>query len=432
MHGADASSPQTFRVTAAPRTVLYIQHAGALGGSAMSLLYTIQALDRTRYAPVVALVRPADELVRLYEGAGIRTVRWPGIYPWDHSTGAPQPLHRPRSWMHLAQVATRWRGSQRRTLELVAQVRPEVVHLNSMALSACAQVLTRERVPTVWHVRESPMPARGPRYQAIRRRMMAVDELVFISQADRRAWVGGERGVVIPNFVDFARFDRGIGGGAVRERLGIRADAPVLLYLGGWSPLKGIFPLLGALARLRERFPAVRCLMPGSVYAQSGSLSARAARALLPLVGAGTVSQRVRGEIERLGVGDLLVPLPFADDVAPLYAASDAVVFPATRPHFARPAVEAAAMARPTVASRLAGVDEVVDDGETGLLVPAGDPAALADALARLLGDDDLRRRMGEAAYRAARARYAAGPAVQRVMAVYDRLLGVAVGRSPS
>jgi glycosyltransferase involved in cell wall biosynthesis len=255
-----------------------------------------------------------------------------------------------------------------------------------------------------------------------------VDELVFISQADRQAWVGGERGLVIPNFVDFARFDRAIDGGAIRRRLGIAADAPVLLYLGGWSPIKGIFPLLQALAALRDRVPGVRCLMPGSVYAQSGSLAARTARALLPLVGSGTVSQRIRGEIERLGVGDLLVPLPFADDVAPLFAASDAVVFPATAPHFARPAVEAAAMALPTVASWLPGLEELVEDGETGLLVPPGDPAALADALACLLADGDLRRRMGEAAYRAARARFSAAPAVQRLMSVYDRLLGISTG----
>jgi glycosyltransferase involved in cell wall biosynthesis len=396
----------------------------------MSLLYTIQALDPARYRPVVALVRPTDELVRLYEGAGIRTVPWRGIHPWDHSTVAPQPLHRPETWMHLADVARHWRSSQARTMELVRHVGPDLVHLNSMPLSASAEVLTREGVPTVWHVREPPLPARGPRYRAIRRRMMKVDELVFISQADRQAWVGGERGLVIPNFVDFARFDRETDGAPVRARLGIAPDAPVVLYVGGWSPVKGIFPLLRAVARLRDRFPGIRCLMPGSVYAHSTGLPARAARALLPLVGAGTVSQRVRGEIERLGVADLLVQLPFADDVAPLFAASDVVVFPATRPHFARPAVEASAMGRPTVASRLAGLDELVEDGETGLLVPPGDPAALADALARVLGDDALRLRMGQAAHRMARERYAAGPAVRRVMDVYDRLLGASRPRA--
>jgi len=411
-------------VTASPRTVLYVQHAAALGGSAMSLLYTLQGLDPARYRPVVALVRPAEELARLYEDAGIRTIPWEGIHPWDHSTVSPQPLHRPATWLHLADVAAHWRGSQRRTMELVRHVGPDLVHLNSMPLSPCAEVLSREGVPTVWHVREPPLPARGPRYRAIRARMMAVDELIFISQADRRAWVGGERGVVIPNFVDFGRFDRRMDGGAVRRRLGIDPGAPVLLYVGGVSPVKGIFPLLEALARLRSRFPGLRCLMPGSVYAQSAGLAARAARAVLPLVGSGTVSQRMRGEIERLGVEESLVQLPFTEDVAPLFAASDVVVFPATRPHFARPAVEASAMARPTVASRLPGLDELVDDGETGLLVPAGDAEALAEALARLLGDDALRLRLGEAAYRAARERYAAGPAVQRVMAVYDRLLG--------
>lgn len=416
-------------MTAAPRTVLYVQHAGTLGGSAMSLLYTIQALDPARYRPVVALVRPSDALVGLYEDAGIRTVPWQGIHPWDHSTVSPQPLHRVESWVHLADVATHWRSSQARTMELVRHVGPDLVHLNSMPLSPCAQVLTREGVPTVWHVREPPAPPGGPRYQAIRRRMMAVDELVFISQADRQAWVGGERGLVIPNFVDFTRFDRGMDGAPVRARLGIAPDAPVVLYLGGWSPIKGIYPLLEAVARLRERFPGLRCVMPGSVYAHSTGLAARAARAVLPRVGAATVSQRIRGEIERLGVADLLVQLPFANDVAPIFAAADVVVFPAIRPHFARPAVEAAAMGRPTVASRLAGLDELVEDGETGLLIPPSDPAALADALARVLGDDALRLRMGEAAHRLARERYAAGPAVQRVMEVYDRLLGAPGGR---
>lgn len=412
-------------MTAAPRTVLYVQHAGAPGGSAMSLLYTIQALDPARYTPVVALVRPAPALARLYENAGIPTVPWTGIHPLDHSSGAPHPLHDPRSWLHLGGVALHWARSQRRTMELVAHVGPDLVHLNSSPLSPCAEALAREGVPTVWHVREPPPPpaARGLPYRAIRKRMMAADELVFISQSDRQAWVGGERGLVVPNFVDFSRFRRGLDGASVRRRLQIAPDAPVLLYLGGWVPIKGIFPLLNAVARLRARFPGIRCVMPGSIYQSSTGLPARAARALLPLVGRGTVSQRVRSEIERLGVADLLVQLPFLDDVAPLFAASDVVVFPATHPHFARPAVEAAAMARPTVASRLAGLDELVDDGETGVLVPPGDAAALADALAGVLGDDALRRRMGEAAYGLARARFSAGPAVQRLMAVYDRLL---------
>lgn len=417
-------------MTPSPRKVLYIQHAGALGGSAMSLLYTIQALDPARYTPTVALVRPTEELRRLYEDAGIPTLSWTGIVPWDHSTVSPQPAHRPQTWLHLGSVARGWAGSQRRTLELVAHAGAELVHLNSMPLSPCAAVLTREGIPTVWHVREPPHPARGPRYRAIRRLMMRVDELVFISHADRQAWVGGRRGRVIPNFVDFTRFDRGADGGAVRRGLGLAAEAPVLLYLGGWRTVKGIFPLLAALARLRERFPGLRCLMPGSLYPPSTHLAARAARAVLPVVGSGTVSQRIRGEIDRLGLRESCVLLPFTREIAPLFAASDVVVFPATQPHFARPAVEAAAMGRPTVASRLPGLDELVDHGETGLLVPPGDPEALAEALGRILGDAELRARMGEAAYHAARERYAAGPAVRRVMEVYDELLAARAGAS--
>jgi glycosyltransferase involved in cell wall biosynthesis len=65
--------------------------------------------------------------------------------------------------------------------------------------------------------------------------------------------------------------------------------------------------------------------------------------------------------------------------------------------------VEAMALGRPVVVTRVGGLPEVVDDGQEGLLVPPGDPAALAAGIAALLGDGDLRRRMGEAARRRAR-----------------------------
>ena len=79
--------------------------------------------------------------------------------------------------------------------------------------------------------------------------------------------------------------------------------------------------------------------------------------------------------------------LPFRPDPERLNAAADLVVFPSTLPHFARPVIEAGAMAVPVVASRLGGVEELVEDGMTGILVPPGDPAALGDAIARVLGE---------------------------------------------
>jgi glycosyltransferase involved in cell wall biosynthesis len=76
------------------------------------------------------------------------------------------------------------------------------------------------------------------------------------------------------------------------------------------------------------------------------------------------------------------------------------------------------------VATAAGGTGDVVVDGETGLLVPPGDPAALAAALDRLIQDPELRRTMGTASQRRARSRFSAQQMVERTQALYAELLG--------
>lgn len=400
---------------ARPKRVVFVQHAGAPGGSAMSLLYTIAGLDRARFQPVVALARPMSALRSLYVDAGIETVDWPGLALWDHSTVAPRRLYRPRSWWKLGQVAVRWRATARRTLELVSETRADLVHLNSMPLAPSAAALTNAGFPYVWHVREPPLPAYGLRYAALRRIMLRADALIFISDADRRAWIGQHAAEVVHNFVDLDRFRPEVRADGVCSRFGIAADQPLLLYLGGASAAKGVDPLLDALARLAPRVPGVRCLMPGIDGAEAmGNGDA---------TGAPAVTQRLMRRIRRLDLQDVVVAAPFQSDIAPLIAASDVVVFPATRPHFARPAIEAAAMARPVVASRFPVMEELVRDGVTGCLVPPGDDEALAAALASLLERPARRQAMGNAGREFAASHFDQSRQIARIMDVYERVL---------
>lgn len=97
------------------------------------------------------------------------------------------------------------------------------------------------------------------------------------------------------------------------------------------------------------------------------------------------------------------------DELRRLYSACDLYVWPAIKEAWSMALLEAQAAGLPVVAGRSGAVDSIVAEGETGLLVPAGDAAALADALSRLLEEPDLRRRMGTAARtRAARVHNAA------------------------
>jgi glycosyltransferase involved in cell wall biosynthesis len=403
--------------------ILFIQHSGSFGGSVMSLLYTMQGLDPDRYEPTVALSRPSPKLRNFYRDAGFEVYEAPNIVNWHHSTVAPRPIHKPLTWKHLYHVATQWQQSKEATLELVKRARADLVHLNSMPLSSSALALSQTDIPVVWHVREPPSPASGPRYHAIREIMSRVDELIFISRADRMAWAKGTRGEVVHNFLDFSRFDKDIDQNQSRTQLQIDEHAPTILYVGGLIEQKGVLQLLEALRLLKPNYPDLQCLMPNSVVQPPKSWKSRLYRFAAPVVSNTLGPERIEARIHEYGLDDVCVRFGFRTDIEQFFAATDVLVFPCTVRHFARPAIEASAMEKPVVASDVPGMDELVDHGKTGILVPPKSTEQLAASLSNLLSDPELRRRMGRAGYRKARKEFEIGRQIQRIEKIYNRLL---------
>ena len=117
-----------------PRKILYIQHAAYLGGSCMSLLYTMQGLDRSCFEPMVALTRPNQALFNFYKKAGFEVIRAPGIYTFEHTTALWARLRSPLGCLAFMRSLICWRKSMRLTLGVVAEAQPDLVHLNSVAL----------------------------------------------------------------------------------------------------------------------------------------------------------------------------------------------------------------------------------------------------------------------------------------------------------
>lgn len=405
-----------------PRRVLYLQHASSLGGSCVSLLTTLQSLDRNRFEPVVAIANDSPDVARFYESAGFPPVRCPALPFWNHTTGGVTSLFDPRTWIHVAGIASSWSEGGSATLRLVERVKPDVVHLNSVVLSASASALHEAGVPYVWHIREHP-PSQGIRTLILRRHLQrAGDRVIFISEGDRRAWVGGTQGHVIHNFVDPRAFDA-TDRTAARTALGIPAEGPLILYAGGFSKIKGILPLLRSLPAIVRAIPDVHVLMPSAVYNPPTTMVSRVVRHALPLVGGGTTGQRATRLLSAPELDRVCIRLPYQQDLRLAYAAADLLVFPAVRPHFARPVIEAAAAGVAAIATRLDGIDELVDDGVTGVLVTAGDPESLAEATIGALRSPAGLRRMGDAARTRALDRFDARRSTLRIMEVYDRVL---------
>jgi glycosyltransferase involved in cell wall biosynthesis len=258
----------------------------------------------------------------------------------------------------------------------------------------------------------------------IRQIMIQAPRLIFISEYDRQSWVKGSAGDVIFNFVDLNTFISETDGVLVRQRMNLKPEEKVILFLGGNAAANGISILLKALGLLQIQLSNFICLMPGTEPKPAASWPGKAARKVLPLVGSGTLTQKMEYEIRVHGVADRVRLLPFAKNVPELLAACDVLVFPATQPHFARPVIEAAAMGKPSVGSDLGGVNELIEHNCTGLLVKPGSSSALAAALKVLLTSPEKLKAFGENAYSKAQRDFDAIKQVAKIVKIYDSILG--------
>jgi glycosyltransferase involved in cell wall biosynthesis len=161
-----------------------------------------------------------------------------------------------------------------------------------------------------------------------------------------------------------------------RARYRIPADAPVAGFVGRVVRDKGLIELAQAWQGLRQEFPSLHLLIVGPFESQD------------PLPA--EVEALLRGDTRIHLAGECL-------DMPPLYAAMDVLVLPTYREGFGVVAIEAAAMERPVIATCIPGCVDAVQEGVTGILVPARNVAALADALRWYLCDSELRRRHGQA-----------------------------------
>ncbi|MGO9829543.1 MAG: N-acetyl-alpha-D-glucosaminyl L-malate synthase BshA [Myxococcaceae bacterium] len=210
---------------------------------------------------------------------------------------------------------------------------------------------------------------------------------------------------VLPNFVDPAEFHPG------DDRPALRGLFPALAWEG---------PVRPGLLLHASNFRAVK-RVGDAVLALAEVLRTRPAA--LVLVGDGPERPSVEKLTASLGLTGHVAFLGEQLQMGRLLAQADLFVLPSEQESFGLAALEALASGVPVVATRVGGVPEVVRHSETGLLVPARDPKALASAVLDLLGEEPRRSAMGRAAREDALARFRPEPVVARVEALYHRVL---------
>ncbi len=215
-----------------------------------------------------------------------------------------------------------------------------------------------------------------------------------------------ERGVrapvaVVPTGIEVDRFTPG-DRRASRAALGLPAEDPVLLYVGRLDREKSVERLLTAFEQVAVVLPTARFV----------------------LVGQGTQGGRLREQAKRSTAGDRIDfrGVRPREELPPYYQAADLFLFASETETQGLVLAEAAASGLPAVAVSASGVDEVVANGETGILVKA-EARELAEAAIALLLDPERRRGMAESARRLAEREFSTRRQTGRVVALYESLL---------
>lgn len=387
------------RFTTKPIRVLHIITDTITGaGPGNSLLTLLKHLDRSAFANWVAL-REHGPLAEALDGLGVPYMIL--------------GISRPDGLTYL-KFLTQIVRAVARLVWFIRSQGIDLVHVHQITAPWGGLAATLASVPLVWHGRYIFEHPSFSQWLATKLTLSLSDEVIAISQATER-WLTDFGGLghraciqVVYDAVELDDFAPSISGDHLRTSWSIPQSAPVVVMVSKLVREKGHLSFVTACDLVRREFVDVRFLIVG------GTLEGHRAYAA-----------EVRARVRELGLGQQVIFTGHRDDVPAVLSLADVFVHPPIFPEaFGRVLIEAMAMAKTVVASRVGGIPEIVVDGETGFLVPAADSEALACRVLDLLRDPVLRDQFGWAGRRRVEALFNAETHSRAVEQVYWDVLG--------
>jgi glycosyltransferase involved in cell wall biosynthesis len=372
-------------------TVAYVFLDFGEGGAQRLALESWARLDRDRFRPALVCARGRGSLMPAARAAGI-PLRSLGRMERGWDLGAVPALARAfreldASIVHVALYSR------------VAPYARLAAHLAGLPLIVCHE-----------HSRPAPASALRAAVDRLLLRLRPATRFLAVSAPDREqlqaAGVPSENIEILGNAVDTRRFAPG-DRAAARHALGLPLDREILLVPARLHPQKRHVDLLAALAILdAERRP------------------------LVLLAGDGPLRRPLEALARNAGLDSQLRFLGHREDLPELYAAADLVILPSRVEGSPLALLEAQACGRAVLASDVGGVAEIIEDGDTGRLLPPGRPELLAAALSALLDDGPARGAMEVRARQRALAHFDIGAQVRQLESCYNGWLAEA-GSTP-
>jgi glycosyltransferase involved in cell wall biosynthesis len=395
------------------RVVYFVSTYHRFTGGQRSLWLLVRGLDRARVDPVVMMAGEGYATRMFRElGVPVEVVKTKGS-----TAGFGGDLLRAGLLRRAAVAVSEVAPYTLRVLRRLRRLRAHVLHVNdARGLLLAGPAAKLLGIPVVWHVRGDARSL-GAFYRTACG--MLADRIVLVADGvrpslERRLW---PKCVTVYNGIDppLGKPRRGRAELLAAAGLSLDEGVPLAVAVGSIVPMKGIHHLIEAAAQVSRR---------------------------MGLVVVGDAPQEwyrvwLERRVAELGLRDVRFP-GWDHEATDWIAAADVVCLPTVDQEtmtfdgvrrtainsegFSRTVLEAMLHERAVVASAVVGIPEQIVGGETGLLVPPSDPAALARALDTLAGDAALRERLGAAAGRRVRERFTVRRMVEGTMRVYEGL----------
>ena len=357
--GASLSTPPPIRL-------LFVSESAQRGGAEVTMLNILQKLDRNRFTPRVILLEPgplAEEVARLH--VPVATLR---------------RNHREQVHKTLLSAWRIYRELRRHEIDVV-HTSTTGAHFRVGLAAALA------RTPEIWHLHD-PFPLTTRLERLIFKLYMAIPYAAIICSSGTsgdfyKRYVPASKLRMIAPAINLPVLHSSAEVEGVRRKLGIAADRQLVVTVARLQPSKGHHFLIDAIPGVVQAHPAATFVFIGPAVREFASYE-----------------QQLREQIAASALEHHVFFTGYCSNFEKecLVQAADVVVHPATFEPYGLAVIEAMALAKAVVASRIGGPRELITEGDSGLLVEPGDPQHLCDGICQLLSDPTRRQAIGERA----------------------------------
>ena len=379
------------------KKVLYIHHGWGIGGAPISLLNLILNLDRKIYEPIV-LFTHKSEAIDLFKNEGIETLIETKYNKYfQHNKNGKLKFYNIystiiifRNWLMIG---------YRIAPKIYSEINPDIIHLNSYVLSSWAFGARSFNIPVVCHNREPISKGTlGIRYNFIRYILTKFVNTVISISKDNLNRLDISNCILIYNPVAQSFYQKYKKNEVMKKQI---------LFVGGGHKGKGLNLLLNALKYINSD---IKIVLVG--YYPEDNLKNK------------IIHNKFFKFIKKHRKQILLKGVVSQKDMIKNMQNSSLLIFPAVKPHFARPIIESYATKTPVIATDLIGMNEIVEEGITGFLVEPNSKV-IGNFINRIIDDKTKLLKMGENGYKFSKINFTALNSARLVQKKYSELLNI-------